>query len=333
MVAYLSRCLLFLIAALAWPGMANAQTVIRLVHEQPVNHFMHKAVEMIAKEVSEKTNGSVKIEIYPAGQLVKDADFPREVMSGTADAGLSASLYWAGVMPIVGIFDVPFLVQTHEEAQKVLASDVGRQLLAGLEKFQAVGLGYFNYGFGNWGTTKRELLKPDDFKSLKIRSNNDMGAQLLKAFGASSVFMTGSELFLAMQQGTIDGAHIGLSSTVSRKTYEVVKNVTVDNHNLVVFFVVVRKAVYDKLTPQEQSVLREAVRKAEAWVAEVSKKEDDDAIVELRKHGVRVTVLAPEDARVWAKAAQPVRDTWLKRMGKSGEELLVSVEKTLGRAH
>ena len=318
-------------ALLALPTAAWAETVIRFSYELPVTHEFHQASQMVAKEVAEKTNGSVKIELYPAGQLTKDSTFPREITSGTVDGGLSPTLYWTGVMPIAGIFDVPYLVQTHDEAQKILKTEVGQKLLDGLADFNAVGLGYFNYGFGIFGTTKFPLLTPDDFKGKKFRTNNDMGASLLKAYGASPTFMSGSEVFLGLQQGTVDGSHVGLTSVVSRKLYEVLKYLTVDNHNMIPYMVVLRKDVYEKLTPEEQTILREAVVKAGDWVAGMQKAADDKAIEELRGHGVQVDVLTPEQLQVWAAAAKPVADAWVGRVGEEGKKLINSIDSTLGR--
>lgn len=311
---------------------ARAETVIRFGYELPVTHEFHQGAQMLAKEVAEKTKGSVKIELYPAGQLTKDSTFAREITSGTVDAGLSPTLYWTGVMPIAGIFDVPYLVRSHDEAQKILGTAVGQRLLDGLDKFNAVGLGYFNYGFGIFGTTKKALLTPADFKGLKIRTNNDIGAQLLKTYGASPTFMSGSEVFLGLQQGTVDGTHTGLSSVLSRKMYEVLKHLTVENHNMIPYFVVVRKAVFNKLSAQEQAILRDAVRNAGDWVAAKQKQYDDEAVEALRGHGMKVEVLTPEQLGVWAKAARPVTEDWLKRVGKEGNELIALIEKTLERA-
>lgn len=314
------------------PTSVWAETVIRFSYELPVTHEFHQASQMVADDVAAGTNGSVKIELYPAGQLTKDSTFAREITSGTVDGGLSPTLYWTGIMPIAGIFDVPYLVRTHDEAQKVLETEVGQRLLDGLADFNAVGLGYFNYGFGIFGTTNKALLTPEDFKGLKFRTNNDIGASLLKAYGASPTFMSGSEVFLGLQQGTVDGSHVGLTSVVSRKLYEVLKYLTVDNHNMIPYFVVIRKDVYEKLTPEEQNVLREAVAKAGKWVADQQEAADEKAVVELRELGVQVDVLTPEQLEPWAAAAQPVADEWVQNVGAEGQELIDSINRTLGRS-
>jgi len=310
---------------------AQAQNVIRLSYELPVTHQFHEGAQMLAAMVDERTNGSVKIELYPAGQLTRDGNFPREITAGTVDAGLSPTLYWTGVMPIAGIFDVPYLVRTHEEAQQVLAGEVGQRLLDELAQFDAVGLGYFNYGFGIYGTTNRRLLEPADFQGVAMRTNNDIGAQLLQAFGASPTFMSGGEVYLGLQQGTIDGTHTGLSSVLSRNMYEVLDYLTVDNHNMIPYFVMVRKEVYDRLTAEEQQILREAVTEAGDWVAQAMAADDDQAVEALRGHGVTVDVLTPEQLESWAEASRSVVDYWLAIVGDEGREMIASIEATLGR--
>jgi TRAP-type C4-dicarboxylate transport system substrate-binding protein len=95
--------------------------------------------------------------------------------------------------------------------------------------------------------------------------------------------------------------------------------------------VVFRKAVFDKLTAEEQTVLRNAVRKSSDWVADIQKQSDDKAVDLLRKQGMQVEVLTPDQLKIWATAAQPVVDQWLAKNGKEGEELLKIIGNTVGR--
>ncbi len=315
-------------AALFAAGAAHAQVqTIKLSFELPVTHNFNKAAQMVADNVAKRSGGQVKIELYPAGQLAKDSTFIKTINSGGIDAGLSPTLYWTGVMPIAGILDVPYVITTHAQAQRVLAGPVGAKLLAELDRFNLVGLGYFNYGFGIYGNNKRELKKPDDFKGLKIRTNNDIGAKLLQAFGASPVFMSGSEVFLALERGTVDGAHTGMSSIIERKMFGAMKYVTIDNHNSIPYFFVIRKAVYEKLSPANQKILAEAVQEAAAWASKVQEQDDAEGVKTLRANGVTVTELSPAEVKVWQAAAAPAREFWLSKAGPDGAELLKLMEK------
>jgi tripartite ATP-independent transporter DctP family solute receptor len=311
---------------------ALAETVIRFSYALPVTHNFHKGAEQFKKAVEDGTGGEVKIEIYPSGQLSKDSNFIKGITSGTLDAGLSPTLYWTGVMPIAGIFDVPYLVRSHEEAKKVLASDVGQVLLDKLDAFNSVGLGYFNYGFGIFGNNVRSLKTPADFKGLKIRTNNDIGAELLQTFGASPTFMSGSEVYLGLQRGTVDGAHTGLSSVLSRKIYEVMKHLTVDNHNMIPYFFIVRKDIFEGLSPANQQILRQAARDACAWVADAQEADDVDAAKKLsEEHGMDVVILDDAALQQWSKEAAPVTDFWLAKVGDDGRSLIEKINTTLGR--
>jgi tripartite ATP-independent transporter DctP family solute receptor len=315
------------VAAALSTGSAHAVEVIKLSFELPVTHNFNKAAQTMADNVARRTNGEVKIELYPAGQLAKDSTFIKTINSGGIDAGLSPTLYWTGVMPIAGILDVPYVITTHAQAQRVLAGPVGARLLKELERFDLVGLGYFNYGFGIYGNNKRELKKPDDFKGLKMRTNHDIGAKLLQAFGASPVFLSGSEVFLALERGTVDGAHTGMSSIIERKMFGAMKYVTVDNHNAIPYFVVVRKAVFDRLSPANQKILAEAVREAAASVSRLQEQDDAEGVKVLRANGVAVVELTPAEVKTWQAAAAPVREFWLSKAGADGAELLKLMEK------
>ena len=318
-------------ALVAGLGAAKAETVIRFGWELPVTHNLSIAAKMFAKSVEEKTNGSVKVQLYPAAQLTKDSTFVKAITSGTVDGGLIGTLYWTSVMPLAGIFDVPYLVRSFDEAKTVLESPVGDKLLKELEKVDVVGIGYFNYGFGIFGSNVKPLRTPADFQGLKFRTNNDIGAKLLQAYGASPTFMSGSEVFLGLQRGTVDGTHTGLSSVYSRKFWEVLKYLTTDNHNMIPYMVVIRKPLFDKLAPGEQQALRDAAKEAGAWAAEMQEKDDLAAISALKEHGMEIIELSSEELETWAKAAQPVVDYWLGSVGDEGRQMIDDINKLLGR--
>lgn len=307
-------------------GLAHGQTVIRLSYGLPVTHNFHKGAQMVSEKVAKATNGQVKIELYPAGQLAKDSTFIKTINSGSIDAGLSPTLYWTGVMPIAGILDVPYVINTHEQAQRVLSGAVGARLLNELDRFGLIGLGYFNYGFGIYGNNIREISKPEHFKGLKIRTNNDIGAKLLQAFGASPTFMSGSEVHLALERGTVDGAHTGLSSIIERKMFTAMKHVTVDNHNVIPYFIVMRKSVFEKLTADQQKIIKDAFTEVSQWVGKEQEADDANGVKILRSNGVQVTELSSADIKVWKAAAEPAREFWLSKTGADGAELLKIME-------
>lgn len=311
------------------PGAAEAQTKIRFSYELPVTHNFNKGAERLRDLVDKKTNGAVKIELYPAAQLAKDSTFIKTITAGSIDGGLIPTLYWTGVLPLAGVFDVPFVITTHAQAQKVLASPVGARLLSELDRFDLVGLGYFNYGFGIYGNNKRPLKTPADFSGLKIRTNNDIGAKLLQAYNASPVFMSGSEVFLALERGTVDGAHLGLSSIVERKLYQAVKHLTIDNHNAIPYFITVRKEIFSKLTPEHRKAVQEAASEAAAWVAKAQEEDDNNGVKLLREKGMQVIELTPAEVKSWQDSAKSVREFWLQKAGDAGKGLLAQMEAAI----
>jgi TRAP-type C4-dicarboxylate transport system substrate-binding protein len=109
------------------------------------------------------------------------------------------------------------------------------------------------------------------------------------------------------------------------------KYLTVDNHNFIPYFVVFRKPVLDKLTPDQQKTLSAAVREVSDWVEQQQSKEDAEGVTLLRNKGMQVIELAPAEVKVWQEAARPVRDDWIKRVGKDGEDLLQAVEQDVRR--
>lgn len=303
-------------------GDGYEKTTIRLAYNLPQDHHISKGIENFAKEVTEKSDGNVNVQVYPAGQLLSDKDMNQSVLSGGVEMGVNSSTLWASTVPAMGVFDVPYVFNDYTAVGESVNGEFGDKLRGAMEDKGAKVLMFADYGYVQFANNKRKLTSPDDFKGLKIRSIGDLPSELIKAYGASPVFMGGGEVYMALQRDTVDGATSGTTAMLQRKYDEVTKYLTINNYAYLEFLLAVNKDFWDGLPDKTQELLRETADETETWIREQAEKEDKDSADQLAEKGMDVYVVPDEDLQEWIDKAAPVRDVFVKNAGELGEELL-----------
>lgn len=292
-----------------------ADVTLRYAGTLPVKHHNSEGQEMFAKRVGELTNGSVKVEVYPAGQLYKAREIPTAIVSGGADMGFNLTSVWS-TDPVSELNDVPFLFKDAEHAAKAWAADgkLFKAFSAEMEKrgMKTVHVMFFGSLF-DFGNNKKKLAAAGDFDDMKIRGYGRLAAEGLRALGASPVVMSPGEMYLAIQRGTIDGAITGVTSLKSRKIWEVVENATITGATFGVMAVNISKKKWDSLTPEQQKALMTAGEEVFQWSIETSAARDKEATDFLKSNGVNTLVLSPDQKAKWKELFAPAYKAWASR--------------------
>ncbi|AEV18155.1 TRAP dicarboxylate transporter-DctP subunit [Geobacillus thermoleovorans CCB_US3_UF5] len=299
---------------------------IRLAYNLPQDHHISIGVENFAKTVTEKSGGKVKIQVYPAGQLLSDKEMNQAILTGGVEMGVNSSTLWASTVPAMGIFDVPYAFPNHETAGKALSGELREKLNKAMEEKGVKVLMYADYGYAQFANNVRPLKSPEDFKGLKIRSIGDIPSEMIKAYGASPVFLGAGEVYTALQRKTIDGATSGTTAMLQRHYDEVAKYLTINNYSYLEFILAVNKNFWDRLPEKTKNLLTETAQQTEQWIRAKAKEEDERTAKELEKKGMEVYVVPESDLPKWKKAAQPAREVYIERAGDLGKELLDMVE-------
>lgn len=301
---------------------------IRLAYNLPQDHHISVGIEQFAKDVTEKSGGKVKIDVYPAGQLLSDKDMNQSILSGGVEMGVNSSTLWASTVPAMGIFDVPYVFNDYSAVGEAVGGEFGDKLRDAMEEKGAKVLMFADYGYVQFANNKRALKSPSDFEGLKIRSIGDIPSELIKAYGASPVFMGGGEVYMALQRDTVDGATSGTTAMLQRKYDEVTKYLTINNYAYLEFLLAVNKDFWDKLPEKTQVLLQETANETEKWIREQAEIEDAESAKKLEENGMEVYVVPEEDIQEWIDAAKPVQEAFTKNAGELGKELL---EMTVGK--
>lgn len=310
---------LVLIGALRSVVVAQDKPIIlRYAGTLPITHHISKGQAMFAQLVSEKTGGRVKVETYPAGQLYKAHDIVAAVTSGAVDMGDNITAVWSK-SPVADIMDIPFLIRDADHARKAWVHDglLFRGYAADMDKKGMKTLHVMMFGslfdFSNNG---RQLRAPQDFKGLKIRSYGALAAEAIRALGASPVVLDPGEMYLALQNGIIDGLISGVTSIDQRKLWEVGKFATITSAGFAAFVVNMNPARYNSLPDDVKRAIAAAGDEVQAWSVDESKRQDQASLAFIKDKGVKVYLLSPEDRETWRRVLDSVTQNWLKRAGK-----------------
>jgi len=302
-------------------NIAVAKTTMKYSGSLPVGHHLTAAQNLFAEKVASKTNGEIEIKVFPAQQLYSTQAVPSAVVTGALEIGYNLFGVWTKDT-ISEINDVPFLIQNVEQAGK--AWDNNERLFnyytEVMKKRKMKPLGVVFYGSLFDLTSTSKIVDPSDFKGKKIRTYSALASESIRALGGSPVTMTPGEMYLGLQNGTIDAAITGLTSIHKRKLWETGKYATIAGAGFGVFAVNMNLDQFNKLSKKNQKALLEASNEVMKW--SVSKAaEADIKSMEFLKSKIDVTVLNSSQKKVWVEKLEPVKQGWLKKANSQEKKL------------
>src|SRR5205085_4977082 len=232
----------------------------------------------------ERTNGRVKVEVYPNSQLFKDGEEMEALQLGAVQMlAPSTSKFGPLGLPQFELFDLPYIFPNREVLHRVTLGPLGKDLFKSLESKGIKGLAYWDNGFKVM-SANRPLHMPADFRGLKMRiqSSKVLEAQM-RALGAIPQVMAFSEVYQALQTGVVDGTENPPSNEYTQKMHEVQKYTMLSEHGYVGYAVIVNKRFWEGLPGDVRAALTKAMKEATDYTNEIAGKENDEALEEIRK--------------------------------------------------
>jgi len=295
------------------PATDEKTYTLKLAHVNNPDHPYTLASNKFAELVSEATDGHVVVEVYDSGTLGNENDIIEQVQMGSIDFGLVASAPFANTIPEMYAFDLPFLFADRPTAYKVLDSEIGENILAKLNDQGMIGLGFWENGFRHVSNSKREVVIPSDLKGLKIRTmENEIHMASFNAMGAIATPMAWSEVFTALQQGTMDGLENSPVIYSTNAFYEVQKYISLTGHfySPAVFFC--NKDMLEAMPQEYQDAILSAEKEARDYERQCHEEMDNDAVQVLKDNGMVVTEV---DKDVWRESCEPVYEQYRDKIG------------------
>jgi C4-dicarboxylate-binding protein DctP len=309
----------FAAAGIASTARAQAPITIKFSHVVAPDTPKGKGALRFKELAEQRTNGKVKVEVYPNSQLYKDKEEMEALQLGSVQM-LAPSLSKFGPLGVkeFEVFDLPFLFKDTDAFRAVTEGALGKELFAKLEPKGIKGLAYWDNGF-HIMSANRPLHHVADFKGLKMRiqSSKVLDAQM-RALGAIPQVMAFSELYQALQTGVVDGTEGVPSNFWTQKIYEVQKHMTLSYHGHLAYAVIVNKKFWDGLPEDIRSILAGCVKDATTYADALASTENAMALDKIRASG-KTTVYTPTAAEIdeWKKALMPVHHEMAVRVGQS----------------
>ena len=311
----------------------NAKAAPSDVIEMKLGHFAadahpgNLASKMFAEAVEKRTNGKIKVTIYPNNALGSPPEVLEQNIVGAVDMSLPTQGQLGKYSKKFNCVMLPFIYDSYAHADKVLDGKFLPWALPELDKAGLVFLSNWEWGFRNLTNSKHPVNVPDDVKGLKVRTPPELPTQAaMEALGAVVATINFNELQMALKQGVVDGQENPVAVIFSNKLYESQKYLAMTGHNYNTMVHVISKKVWDKLTPEQQAIVKEESKRAGDWMRKTVRDAEADQLKQLKEKGMEITT--PDKAKFKA-LMQPAYD---RMKPVAGEENIAAFIKIVDEA-
>jgi tripartite ATP-independent transporter DctP family solute receptor len=292
------------------PFAVHAQAVkLTLGHGAAPDNPRHVASLKFAEAVKSRSGGRIEVQVAPSAQLGDDAAMVTALRTGALDISANSQGAVSAAVPEYAAFGMPFLFTSPAAAFKLLDGPLGKELADRTAEKGLVLLGTWDNGIRQMTNSKRPISKVEDMKGLKMRVPPDATlVDIMKSLGAEAQQIRFAELYVALQQGVVDGQENPLVNIHASKLYEVQKHLALTNHQFQMTPFLMSKRTWDKLSDADKKAVQEAAGEATALQRKLSQDADDRLLADLKAKGVQVTT---PDKAAFEKATAEVDGKWM----------------------
>lgn len=263
------------------------QIELRLGHGAPPENPRQIAAQKFADLVSQKTNGRVKVDIFPSEILGSDQQMEDAIKLGALDSALISTGVVATIAPKMQAINLPYMFKDYNSAYKVLDGDLGKEMGAQLEDKNIHLINYWENGFRVMTNSKHPINVPSDLAGLKMRvPDSPVSIATFKALGTNPTPLAFGQLYTALQSKVVDGQENPLTNIYATKFYEVQKYLSVTNHQYGALPFIMNKDKWNSLQPDIQKAIIEAANEARDLHRQLVQKDDKDLIQKLKDNGM-----------------------------------------------
>lgn len=281
---------------------------------------------LFKEEVEKNSNGRIKIDIHPNGDLGGDGQLIEGVINGKVDMTVSSAGNFAVYATKLGISAMPFLFSDFDDAWAFMDGLLVKEVNKTLEEFGIVVLSHFDNGFRCVTTTKRPVKSVDDMKGLNIRTPpNQIVMETMSALGATPKPYAFNELKKALREGLFDSQENPIPVIYNSKLYEEQKYLAITNHSYDAMPLVIRKELWDVFSDDDRAIILAAAKKAQELDRKLVKEQTDSYVGKLKEAGMTIT---NPDLKAFQKATSGVMGVF---NDVYGEELLAKLKSATAK--
>jgi len=295
---------------------------LRLADNQPEGYPTVTGALEFARLVEERTDGRIKIEVYPGGVLGDESSTIEQIQFGAIDFVRTSITPMANFEPAMNVLSLPYLYPSEEYMFQVLQSEIGEGVLEGLKDSGIIGLTWYDSGARSFYTRNVEVTSPEDLAGLRIRvQESQLMMDMVEALGASPTPIAWGEVYSALQTGVVDAGENNYPGWYYNSHHEVAPYFVEDEHNRVPELIIMSKLTWDSLSEEDQMIIKQAALES----TETQRKAWDERTDEAKKlaveEGATITTLTAEQKQAFQDA---VMDLYPK-FSEGYEDLLNSI--------
>jgi tripartite ATP-independent transporter DctP family solute receptor len=278
-------------AALALSALSAqaADLVLRSSDTHPDGYPTVEAVKYMGELIEERTGGRIGVEVFHSAQLGEEKDTIEQTRFGVIDLNRISMAPFNGLIPETAILSLPYLFRDVDHLHAVLDGDIGAEILATFEAHDLVALAYYDPGARSFYNRVKPMRSIEDLAGMKFRViQSDVFVDMVAALGANATPMPYGEVYSAIETGVIDGAENNFPSYESSGHFEVAKYYTLDEHMMVPEVLVMSKAAFERLSPEDQAIVRQAAQDSVPFNREKWAERERESEEKVRAAGVEI---------------------------------------------
>jgi tripartite ATP-independent transporter DctP family solute receptor len=277
---------------------AFAQTKLKWAHVYETSEPYHKWSVWAGDEIKKRSNGKYEVQVFPASSLGKESDINQGLQLGTVDIIISGASFAARSFPRIGVGYYPYTFRDADHLLKFAKSDVFKELADGYKAKTGIQVTAVTYYGARHSTSNKLFTKCDEMKGLKMRVPDVPAYMALpRACGANPTPIAFAEVYLALQNGTVDAQENPLPTIEAKKFYEVQKNIILTGHINDSLITQIAPHVWNKLSPQDQQMFTAVMQEAAAKATEDIRKREAELVDEFKKKGINVVNVNKDEFR------------------------------------
>ncbi len=296
----------------------DKQIVLKLGHVATPDNPYGQGAEYLAQLIEKKSNGEIKVKVFPSSKLGGQKQLIQGLIYGTVDMALTGTAILGLFQPQLALFDLPFIFENREHAYKGLDT-VGMELGKPLESKGIKLLGFMENGVKHITNNVTEIKTPADMKNLKIRvMDNKVYIEMIKSLGAKPKPMPFAKVYSELSKGAVDGQENPSAHIFTKKYYKVQKYASLTGHAYAPEPLVISMKRWKRLSGKHKDIILKAVKEAIKWHRVLAKKKDKEFWDKIKATGkMKITVV---DREPFKKATRPVYKKMEKIVGAKNIE-------------
>lgn len=281
------------------------------------DHPQGMAVKKFAEIVSQKTQGRIKIELFAGGKLGNDVSMTDALREGKLEMTAPDTSSLVRLTSGFGVINFPFLLSSEQDADALLDSKFGQDLLATLPQHGLVGLAWWENGFRNLTNSRGPVTRRHDLFDLKVRvMPNAMFSDTFQTLGAQPLKLPFPEVYANLKEGKVQAQENPLITIYASKFYEVQQHLTLSRHAYSAWPVLISKTVWDSFSEADRSILKAAALESSKYQRELIRSRNAQMVDELKKLGMKVSEIDRTELPIIRLSTRKVIDKYAKEFGE-----------------